>query len=231
VSEALAGEIAARLPLLPGDVAGLTVPRRIAFLGRSIRYGGLFPVEILRIFRYGRGRSEDRWMDEHVLVNGRVEALSGELLDANLNPLGWWIEKHNRYASREALEVLLAERVDGDHGVVAIGRQASAKRWLKRHIFSRLPIGLRALAYFLYRYLVRGGFLDGYPGLAFHVLQGFWYRFLVDAKLYEVRQHLIRCDGDLTVTVREVLGIELAGCTLGVDAPSEDLRKSFDRLV
>lgn len=169
VSGALAGEITARLPALPDDVAGLTLPRRIAFLGQPIRHGGVFPAHVLRLFRFGRGRSEDRWMDEHITVEGRVEALEGELLDDNLNPLSWWIDKHNRYASREALEVLLAEqRSGGATPADAMGPQATNKRWIKRNIYGRMPAGLRAAVYFLYRYLLRGGFRDGFPGFAFH---------------------------------------------------------------
>jgi hypothetical protein len=44
---------------------------------------------------------------------------------------------------------------------------------------------LRAFLYFIYRYIFRLGFLDGIKGLVFHFLQGFWYRFLVDSKIYE----------------------------------------------
>lgn len=210
VSSELATEIVARLPDLPDEVVGLTVPRRIAFFGQPIQYGGLFPIHVLRLFRHGRGRSEDLWMDEHIVVDGQIAALSGEMLDDNLNPLGWWIEKHNRYASREALQVLLTEGSDAAEQTSAVmGRQAATKRWLKRNLYGRLPVGLRTLAYFLFRYLLRGGFLDGYRGLAFHVLQGFWYRFLVDAKLYEARQYLAQHNGDITLTAREVLGIDL----------------------
>ncbi|PZX45749.1 glycosyltransferase involved in cell wall biosynthesis [Roseinatronobacter thiooxidans] len=209
VSPKLAAEIVARLYDLPNDVAGLTVPRRIAFLGRPIRYGGVFPVHIVRLMRHGRGRSEERWMDEHIRVDGSVEALAGELLDNNLNPLGCWIDKHNRYASREALEMLLAERRGQDGSAAEMGRQAATKRWIKSNLYGRLPIGLRALTYFLYRYLLRGGFRDGYPGLAFHVLQGFWYRFLVDAKLYEARQHLSEHNGNLAATARAVLDLDI----------------------
>ena len=209
VSDALAAEIAARLPDLPDDVVGLTMPRRIAFLGRPIRHGGLFPVNILRLFRFGQGSSEDRWMDEHITVDGRVEALQGELLDDNLNSLGWWVDKHNRYASREALQILLDERHTAPvTATAAMGAQTAAKRWINRKLYTRLPLGWRAFAYFFYRYLVRGGFRDGYPGLAFHTLQGFWYRFLVDAKLYEARRHMARRDGDLGAASREVLGIK-----------------------
>lgn len=216
VSDALAAEIAARLLGLPDDVAGLTVPRRIAFLGRPIRYGGLFPVHILRLFRHGRGRSEDRWMDEHITVDGGVSALRGELLDDNLNPLGWWIDKHNRYASHEALEVLMAE---GHNGIARAGavssmsRQAGIKRWLKERVYARLPGGFRAFSYFFYRYVVRLGFLDGKEGTAFHVLQGFWYRYLVDVKLHEVRLYMRRNDVDVVCAIRDVLGIDVAGST------------------
>ncbi|MEF2554106.1 glycosyltransferase family 2 protein [Aurantimonas sp. A2-1-M11] len=211
VSEALGTEIAKRLPDLPDDVAGLTVPRRISFLGRPIRHGGLFPVHILRLFRLGRGRSEDRWMDEHIAVAGQVVALQSELLDDNLNPLGWWIDKHNRYASREAVELLNLDYGFTPHEKPADlrgGQQASVKRWLKERAYARLPGGLRALAYFLYRYVLRLGFLDGREGAAFHFLQGLWYRYLVDAKLYEVRLHMRRTGVDAVTAIREVLGID-----------------------
>lgn len=210
VSVELAADIASRLPGLPEATAGLTVPRRIAFLGRPIRHGGLFPVHVLRLFRPGRGRSEDRWMDEHITVDGRVDALSGELLDDNLNPLGWWIDKHNRYASREVVEIVMADHRGTARQKTAsgIGQHAGTKRWLKERVYARLPGGLRALAYFLYRYVVRLGFLDGREGAMFHVLQGFWYRYLVDAKLHELRLYMRRNDTDAVTAIREVLGID-----------------------
>lgn len=209
VSDALAAEISERLPGLPDDVAGLTMPRRIAFLGRPIRYGGLFPVHILRLFRHGRGRSEDRWMDEHITVDGRVAALQGEMLDDNLNPLGWWIDKHNRYASREVLEVLMAESRGGVVAASGMGRQTGTKRWLKERVYARLPGGFRAFAYFSYRYVIRLGFLDGKEGAAFHILQGFWYRYLVDMKLHEVKIYMSRNDVDAITAIKEVLGIDV----------------------
>ena len=216
VSDTLAAEIAVRLPDLPEDVAGLTVPRRIAFLRRPIRYGGLFPVHILRIFRHGRGRSEDRWMDEHIAVEGRVAALSGELLDDNLYPLSWWIAKHNAYSSREVVEILNQEHVFLKREVVSLqssGKQAELKRWLKTHIYANLPGGLRAFAYFVYRYLGRLGFLDGKEGTIFHILQGFWYRYLVDAKLHEVQLYMQHNNVDAVVAIRDVLGLDVAVST------------------
>ena len=71
VTPALGAQIAAGLP----DVAGVTVGRSMYFQGQPIRYGGLFPARMLRLFRHGQGRVEPRWMDEHIVVNGPVAHL------------------------------------------------------------------------------------------------------------------------------------------------------------
>lgn len=209
VSPELATQIVAGMASAAANIEGFTVGRRMCFLGRPIRYGGLFPMAILRLFRHGKGRCENRWMDEHIKVSGDTAALSGELLDDNLNPLGWWIEKHNGYASREVVDMLNKEyRFFPIDTVAGLDQgQAGVKRWLKEKIYARLPGGLRAFLYFCYRYFLRLGFLDGREGLAFHVLQGFWYRFLVDAKLFEVRQYMTRNDVEASEAIRIVLGI------------------------
>jgi glycosyltransferase involved in cell wall biosynthesis len=212
VTEALALEIATTLPSFDRQTAGVTVGRRMTFLGRPIRHGGLFPIRVLRLFRHGRGHCEDRWMDEHITVMGEVAHFAGEIVDDNRNNLTWWTAKHNAYASREAVELLdlecrfiQRERAAQMHA----GGQATAKRWIKERVYARLPGGGRAFAYFLYRYVLRLGFLDGAEGLAFHFLQGFWYRFLVDAKLRELRRHMARTGADAAAAVRDVLDIDL----------------------
>ena len=52
-----------------------------------------------------------------------------------------------------------------------------------------MPLFLRPFLYFLVRYIVKLGFLDGKQGFIWYVLQGFWYRFLVDAKVYEMKRN------------------------------------------
>jgi glycosyltransferase involved in cell wall biosynthesis len=212
VTDALNKEIGTRLPGFGPEVAGVNVGRRMMFLGRPIRHGGLFPIRVLRLFRHGRGHCENRWMDEHITVTGEVANLTGEIIDDNHNSLTWWTAKHNSYASREVIDLLNLETRFFEQETVAQlrgGGEAGAKRWLKEKVYARLPGGGRAFAYFLYRYFVRLGFLDGAEGLAFHFLQGFWYRFLVDAKLLEVRRYMARTGADANGAVREVLGIEL----------------------
>jgi glycosyltransferase involved in cell wall biosynthesis len=212
VSPELAQSLAQVLPTLEPEVAGAQIYRRMAFLGRPIRWGGVFPVRITRVLRYGQGRSEDRWMDEHILLDGQAVQLEGELLDDNRKSLAWWVHKHNNYASREVVEILDADFsfLDRNDCLHAPEGQAGFKRWVKEKIYMRLPSGFRAFAYFFYRYVIRLGFLDGKEGTAFHVLQGFWYRYLIDMKLYEVRRYMQRKNVDAVTAIREVLEIDVA---------------------
>jgi glycosyltransferase involved in cell wall biosynthesis len=191
VMPALAGEIQARLPELPGDVCGIVLTRRLHFMGRWIRHGGYYPVRLLRIWRHGAAAVEQRQMDEHIyLLKGSAIRLSEDFVDENLQTLSWWTGKHNQYATREA-----AEWLSKRYGFMAShslpgkdlpGGQAAVKRWYKRNLYDRMPLLIRAFLYFHYRYILRLGFLDGRQGLIWHFLQGFWYRFLVDAKIIQI---------------------------------------------
>ena len=208
----LAAEIRARLPTVGPEVDGIFFVRRMTFQGRLIRHGGVFPIRVLRLFRYGRGECENRWMDEHIKVAGATLEFKGELIDDNMNSLDWWTDKHNRYASREAVDLLNLEYGFMPHDSVAIlrgGSQAGLKRWLKEVVYARLTGGFRAFAYFFYRYVFRFGFLDGRAGSAFHFLQGFWYRYLVDAKVAEVRRYMRDRNCDVTTAIEKVLGIRI----------------------
>ena len=212
LTQDLASEITAKLPSLAPEVAGVYLPRRMAFMGRMIRHGGVFPVKMLRLFRRGAGECENRWMDEHIKVSGKTANFCNELIDDNLNSLTWWINKHNSYASREVVDLLNLEYGFMPLDTVASlsdGSQASLKRWIKEKVYARLPGGFRAFVYFCYRYLLRLGFLDGREGAAFHVLQGFWYRYLVDAKLSEVKAHMRARDQKVQQAIKEVLAIDV----------------------
>lgn len=212
VTQSLAEEIQARIPGLPTSVDGVYVARRMTFLGHTIRWGGVFPIRVLRIFRHGTGRCENRWMDEHIVVEGDTVSFEGEIVDDNLNSLTWWTEKHNKYASREVVDLLNLEYGFMDHETIAdlrAGRQAGVKRWIKEKVYVRLPSGWRAFGYFFYRYFIRLGFLDGKYGAAFHILQGFWYRYLVDMKRREVKSYMNTKDVDVLTAIRDVLGINI----------------------
>lgn len=192
----------------PSEFMGFTLKRRMTFAGRLIKHGGLFPVEIVRLFRFGHGVCEERWMDEHIVVDGPVGQLDGELIDDNLKSLTWWIQKHNLYSNREAVEVLKLKYAP-DTANKKVAGSAGLKRLIKERIYSKLPVVPKVFAYFLYRYVIRLGFLDGKAGFAFHFLQGFWYRYLVEAKVQEVERCMQTDKVELHEAIDRVLEIKL----------------------
>lgn len=197
----LAAEIATTLPVLPPDVTGINLNRKTIFQGKFIRWGGRYPLTLLRIWRRGKARIENRWMDEHMyLTDGRTVTFRGGFADHNLYDLTFFTAKHNSYASREALDAL-NQRLHLFEPQLALtgeetAKQAKIKRFLKESIYNRLPFEISASLFFLYRYVIQLGFLDGRRGLIYHVLQGFWYRFLVGAKLRELEQAVKRATSE-----------------------------------
>lgn len=200
------------LPEAPADASSYRVPRRMHFLGRWVKHGGVGERMMLRIWLHGRGHVETRWMDEHTVVEGgRTYDLDFPIIDDNLNPLTWWISKHNGYASREAIDYLLREaghaEVDADSR--HLSGQAKRIRFIKHEFFYRLPPMLRGSLFFAYRYFFRLGFLDGISGSYFHFFQGWWYRTLVDAKIFEVKRYQRVYEVDLAEAIQQVLGFEV----------------------
>jgi len=188
----LRNELCEKLPNISKKVTGLYVKRRVYFLGKWIKHGGYYPTWLLRIWRTGKGYCEERWMDEHIKVTeGECCFLNNDIVDENKKDLHWWIGKHNNYATREAIDILNLKynflRNDNIESKF-LGTQEQRKRWIKEKIYANMPLFIRPFLYFIYRYFLRLGFLDGKEGLIFHFLQGFWYRFLVDAKIYEIER-------------------------------------------
>ena len=177
-----------QVDLAPGlGENGYSIIRRIKFMGRELRYGGLGSIRTVRLFRFGYGRSEERWMDEHIVIEGPIGNLPGRIVDHNLNNLTWWVAKHNGYASREVIDLCQSASNQSATGTaVALHFPTRLKRWVKRHVFYKLPAFVAPTAYFLIRYCVLLGCLDGRAGLHFHFHQGLWYRLLVISKLHEV---------------------------------------------
>lgn len=210
VTPELAAALNRELPRCPDTVMGLTVNRQIHFLGRWIRHGAIYPLRTLRVWRTEHGRCENRWMDEHMVVPGEIAHVDADIADINLNNVTWWTAKHNQYASREAVDLLMhRNKRDEVADTAQLNSQARMKRWTKQKVYARLPLGLRALLYFLYRYVLRLGFLDGWQGIAFHFLQGFWYRFLVDVKVHELETLMRKGGLTLEEAVRREFEFEI----------------------
>ena len=188
----LSKEIEEKLDRLPKNINGVILKRRLHFMGKWIKHGGIYPLYLLRIFRKGKGKVEEKIMDEHiVLFEGDTITFKYDFIDENNKPLRWWIEKHNWYSDREMYEILNLEFLKGSGILIEpniFGDYNSRKRWLKEKIYLKFPIGFRAWLYYIYRMYFRLGFLDGKEGRIFHFMQAYWYRYLVDAKIFEYRK-------------------------------------------
>jgi len=173
------------------DTTSIYLNRRMYFMNRWLRHGGLYPHYILRVFRRGSARYEEKTEEHLVLTTGRAIYARHDFLEDNRqNDLKYWLRKHDDLSDGEIRDTLLETRdPERDLKPRLFGNKVERTRWLKTHVYVRSPLFVRALLYFLYRYVLRLGFLDGVPGLIFHVLQAFWYRFYVDARIYEARSH------------------------------------------
>lgn len=189
IMEDLAAEIDEMLPQIKAPVNGVILRRRVYFMGRWIKHGGRYPELLLRIFRTGMASCEMKIMDEHMILSeGTTVEFKHDLIDNNQKDLEWWTAKHNWYSNREVLDHQMTLESLIDESLEQGGTsssQAKMKRLVKNSGYYRLPKFFRAHLYFIYRYYFKLGFLDGPEGRIFHFLQAYWYRFLVDAKMYE----------------------------------------------
>lgn len=203
----LIDEINKKLPLLPNNVTSVVMPRRVIFLGRWMKRG-TYPVKMLRIFQYGKGVCEQKLMDEHIqMFEGDSVEFVNDFVDENLHNLSWFVEKHVGYAIREAVDLLDIEYNLTGQAVADVDKimneQAKVKR-KKKHRYASLPLFWRSFAYFLYRYFFKGACLEGKEGFLWSFIQGWWYRTLVDAKIFEIKK---KTGGDKE-KIRELLKVE-----------------------
>src|ERR1700743_2979047 len=187
--ESMDDKLVASINALPDEPSfdGYFLPRYVRFLGRILRHGGMSPTWHLRLFRTGAGRCEDRKYDQHFLLTngGPAGQLSGAMVDDIRMSLSEWTARHNRWTDGEVAE-MNAQESSGRLTADARGNPAQRKRYLRQK-YNQLPLFVRPFGLFFYRFLFCLGFLDGTEGFIFWVLQTFWFRFLVDAKIWEKR--------------------------------------------
>ncbi|WP_283696563.1 glycosyltransferase family 2 protein [Clostridium perfringens] len=199
ITDELVEEIKNKLPNIQKDINGIILKRRVYFMGKWIKHGGKYPELLLRIFRTGYGMCEQKLMDEHMILSeGNTEKFDNDIIDNNNKNLDWWTHKHNWYYNREVLDY--QNKVKSNYSDDLINDevnkgQASRKRFIKNNGYYKLPMFFRAHLYFIYRYYFRLGFLDGSEGKIYHFLQAYWYRFLIDAKIYECEKFDIKMKG------------------------------------
>ncbi|WP_414838620.1 glycosyltransferase family 2 protein [Carnobacterium sp. TMP28] len=170
------------------DINGLIFKLEVNFLGRKLKHGGTYPFKKLCIFKKDHAFMETRSMDEQiVLSDGKSIEMKSISEHNDYRDLTYWISKHNWYATRAAKDYLDFENEKINY--TNLDFSAKARRLLKYKIYYKMPQGIRGLTYFLYRYIIKKGFLDGKEGYYYAFLQAYWYRVLVDAKIFEAKKN------------------------------------------
>lgn len=180
VSEGLRSEIM----MLPEGttIDGFFIKRYLRFMRKLLKHN-LAPTWHMRLFRAGLGHCEARQYDQHFICSGRTATLKGEVIDDIRLSLSEWTFRHNRWSDAEVRE--LTNRDSRGQVTPKFGGNIVERKRYLRGFYDRCPRLYRSLGLFVYRYFLKGGFLDGVEGLIFCVLQTLWFRFLIDAKLLE----------------------------------------------
>lgn len=173
-------------------VNGIYFNRKNYFQGSWIRYGGYYPIYLLKMFRTGIGYSDlNENMDHRFIVPGKtVVWKTGHLLEENLkeNDIDFWVKKHEKYSdliAQEEIERMQNLRIQSLKPNLW-GNPDEKKAWLKR-LWWKLPLGLRPYLYYSYRMIFKLGILDSKTARRFHYLQGLWFRKLVDKKIKKLK--------------------------------------------
>lgn len=175
------------LPDVADDVTAISINRREYFMRRWMKHGGAYPKAMVRIMRKGKAFFEARMIDEHVeITEGRSIYWNVDLCDDKIISLTKWVANHNMHAVKEAIvlidnEIGLTDNKDNEKVLDA----DALKKRRKKGFYGKLPYFWRAWAFFIYRYVLKLGFLDGVEGFLYCFLQCLWYRNLADAKIVE----------------------------------------------
>jgi glycosyltransferase involved in cell wall biosynthesis len=175
------------------EVNGIYFNRKNIFQGKWIRYGGYYPMYLLKMFRTGCGYSDlTENMDHRFLVSGKTEVWKkGHIIEENLkeNDIHFWFEKHERYSDLIALEEIERARGLRKQAINSnfFGDPNQRKAWFKK-LWWKLPLGLRPFLYFSYRMIFLRGILEGRKGIYYHYLQGLWFRLLIDKKIKKLQK-------------------------------------------
>lgn len=174
---------------LEPEINGVALNRRIHFMGRWMKHSGQYPRPTVRVTRLGYANYEPRWLDEHVNVQGNTINLPLDFVDDSLISISQWVKKHDNYSIKEAIEMLHQEigLFQRDEINNNIGKSAE-KAKKEKSTYAKTPPYWRAFFYFFYRHFIKLGFLDGYQGFLWNFFQGWWYRTLVDTKIFEIKK-------------------------------------------
>jgi glycosyltransferase involved in cell wall biosynthesis len=187
VPAGLAQELLTRAATAPKSVGAFRVRRRFYMWGRWLRYSSLYPSWVVRFVRKGMIRYENRGHAETQVVDGEIWDLNNDLIDENLKGIDEWFERQNRYSAKEAAHEIETE-LRRSPFLQLMSSDPLTRRAALKQLGARLPA--RGFVYFLYSYLIRGGFLDGKDGRVFCMMRA-TYQDMIVAKKHDIKKRRI----------------------------------------
>jgi glycosyltransferase involved in cell wall biosynthesis len=192
VTPDLRRQIEQELANVADEVGGIYVRHRYVFGGGPIRFGGTKQFW-LRLIRRGRARPDlSDLVDFRFTVDGTTCQFSSSVVEYNRydDDISVWTRKQDKFSLRLAVEEELRHRGQIDwHGRPALLGNPDQRFMRLRDLWARMPLFVRPVLYFGYRYVLMLGFLDGRAGFLYHALQGLWLRLMVDWKLAQLRAY------------------------------------------
>lgn len=138
---------------------------------------GYYPTWILRLGRKNQLKCDERPVNEHLeCISNKTGRLKYDIMNKSQKPLTDWMIKHVRYAQGEANQLFIEHKEKYNF----FGNQLNRKRWIKVNVWNNLPVVVRPFMYFIYRYILRLGFLDGKKAFHYHFLQAFIFFSQID---------------------------------------------------
>ena len=167
---------------LSDDVNGFVIKFKLFFLGRFLKHGGAYPFLKLVVFKTNYGIFDERGMRDQVLLSeGKILTLKNDCLHYDCKSLESWIMKHVWYSSLEFNNLVNdTTELEGKRS-----SSSSKANFFRDKLYYKLPMFCRAKLYYIYLYIFKLGFLDGKAGKIHAFFQAYWYRYLIDARLYE----------------------------------------------
>ena len=160
---------------------------------KGTRIHGFKPYS-LRLFKKSKVKMDDsELVDFRFIIEGKTDKLNGIIIENNQNEnsIDFWIDKHQKFSSRFAIEEVLRRSgiLNWSLTPQLFGNPDERIIWIKNYWY-HMPLFIRPFLYFLYRYIFRCGFLDGINGFIYHFLHAFWFRFIVDIKISELQEKI-----------------------------------------
>ena len=177
----LHGKISSATP----EIGGMTLKVDFIFMGRLLRFSRP-SVPMLRVLRRGRANWKTRGSREYGVVQGTIIPIKSKIFHKDRKPLKDWIDKHIKNAILESQHDTLS--TDGgrpQNNEARLTHERMWRFWLRSKFWDRFPKFWRTFGYFIYRYLIRGGILDGRAGFMYCFLHALWYPLLIDIMIIE----------------------------------------------